>query len=230
MSYGLKSWVMIQDEDVPGVVYAGVDVVDGHPRIVQLYIDGRGEPIQAGALRRFPLGAYEQLIATMTDSAGTPFTFHGASWNGPNLSMLAARNYVETGDEYHGRHCPTCSAPLKRDEARAKSAGREEAITDWVALERMARQGDIEQPPMPPDRFPATDHEPVRLAAPEHGLTDEFLQDVGRAYQAAVEQRKPPATAIAEASGVSVRTAQSWIYKARKRGIMPPAAKKGRIV
>ncbi len=229
ISYGFKSWVKIQDDDVPGVVYAGVDVVDGHPRIVQLYIDGRGEPIQAGALRRLPLGAYEQLIATMTDSEGNPFTFHGASSNGPNLSLLAAHNYVTNGDEYRGRHCPTCSAPLKRDEIRAKSAGREEAITDWVVLERMARLGKIPQPKMPRERS-AEDAEPIRLSAPEHGLTDEFLVDVARAYRAAVEQRLSPAKALAEVAGVERRTVESWVYKARKRGLMAPAVKKGRIV
>ena len=200
INYGFKSWVQLQDDDLPGVVYAGVDDVDGQPRIVQLYIDGRGEPIQAGALRRFPLAALEQVVANMT------------------------------GDDYHGRHCPTCSAPLKRDERRAKSAGREEAITDWVVLERMARLGKIPQTKMPRDRWASQQPEPIRLSAPENGLTDEFLQDVARAYNAAIEQRLSPATTLAEVAGVNRRTVESWVYKARKRGIMPPAVKKGRIV
>lgn len=228
LSNGFHSWVKIQDDDLPGVAYAGVDVVDGQPRIVQLYIDGRGEPIQAGAMRSFPLAAIEQLVATMTDGDGNLLPIPGTQ-NGPNLSLLAAVGYATTGTQFKGRRCPTCSAPLKGTERRAKSVGREEAITDWTELEQLARFGEIPQPRMPRDKV-AAEAEPIRLSAPEHGLTYEFLQDVGRAYRAAVEQRLPPAKTLAEVAGVERRTVESWVYKARKRGIMAPAVKKGRIV
>lgn len=62
------------------------------------------------------------------------------------------------------------------------------------------------------------------------GLTDALLSDVGRVYAWAVANRMPPAKAIAEQAGVSQRTAQAWIYKARNRKLMPPARSKGRIV
>lgn len=222
------SWVQIQDDDIPGVVYVGLDLVDGQPRITQLYIDGRGEPIQPGALRRFPLSAIEQLVATWTDDAGNLLPMPGTK-RGPNLSLLAARRYNGVGSEYRGRDCPTCSAPLKGRENRPEALGREEAITDWTKLEWLARFGTLPQPKMPREQAPH-EPEPIRLSAPEHGLTDEFLQDVGRAYRAAVAQRMPPAKTLGEIAGVDRRTVESWVYKARKRGIMEPAVKKGRIV
>lgn len=84
---------------------------------------------------------------------------------------------------------------------------------------------------LPSDRESTPSVEPdFALAAPQDGLTDSFLADVGKAYRVAVQRRTPPATELARQAGVSVRTAQSWIYKARKRGLMPPATHRGRIV
>lgn len=227
IEYGFRGWVKIHDDDLPGVVYAGLDVVDGQPRIVQLYIDGRGEPIQAGALRRFPLAALEQWVASMADSDGSPLPLP-VSHNGPNLSLLAAVGHSTNFGSYKGRHCPTCSAPIRWEASRTRD-GREEAIADWTELEWLARFGKIPQPSMPKDRD-AAEVKPIRLSAPEHGLTDEFLVDVARAYRAAVEQRLSPAKTLAEVAGVERRTVESWVYKARKRGLMAPAVKKGRIV
>lgn len=73
--------------------------------------------------------------------------------------------------------------------------------------------------------------EPLTLTYdPAEGLTDRFLTEVAKVYGWAIRQRKPPATEMARQVGVSVRTAQSWISKARKRGLLPPATRKGRTV
>ncbi len=68
------------------------------------------------------------------------------------------------------------------------------------------------------------------LAAPVDGLTDAFLGDVARSYGWAVAHGRPPAKELARQAGVSQRTVQAWVYKARKRGLMAPAKTRGRIV
>ena len=61
-------------------------------------------------------------------------------------------------------------------------------------------------------------------------LTDEFFRDVYRAYLHALRTNTSPAKHIAaEAGGVEQKTAESWIYKARKKGVMPPPPRKGRL-
>lgn len=71
------------------------------------------------------------------------------------------------------------------------------------------------------DTAPPT-HVP-QVSAPQGRITDEFLEDVATAYRWHVAAKNSPAPAIAEGSGVPVRTVHRWIYEARKRGILPPA-------
>jgi hypothetical protein len=61
------------------------------------------------------------------------------------------------------------------------------------------------------------------LRAPEGRLTDDFLQDVARAYRWYTDAKQAPAPAIAEQAGVPVRRVHRWVSDARKRGILPPA-------
>lgn len=78
--------------------------------------------------------------------------------------------------------------------------------------------------------IPRDELEPMTLDYdPGASLSDDFLQSVARVYSWSVRERRPPAKEIAAQAGVSQRTAQSWIYKARKRGLMPPAPHRGRI-
>lgn len=209
---GNGGWHVLEgDLGLPGVVYARIQEVDERFRVTELYIDGRGVPIQAEALRRLPLGALEQLASAV------PTAFERLSVPGPDLSRLAAYFGTTFGKAAH-----------------------------WVADSMRAQYADsgVEQAPMPGSgavRRPADeDVEPVVLLAPPgaDGLTDAFLQDVSRAYSSAVSRGEPPATAIAKQlhahgypdSVATRRLVESWIYKARKRGVMPPASRPGRVV
>ena len=197
------------DLGLPGVTFFRVQEVDDSLRVTELYIDGRGQPIQAGALRRLPLAALEQMAAAM------PTAFERLQVAGPDMSRLAAYFATTFGKARH-----------------------------WVADSWRAQYADsgVSQAPMPGEskvKRPTEDQpQEVRLAPPVVGLTDAFLADVGRAYEIAVARRRPPATAIAEQlpgydpnnPTPTRRLVESWIYKARSRGIMPPAARKGRIV
>jgi hypothetical protein len=191
---GNGGWHEVEgDLGLPGRVYFRVQPVDEALRITELYLDGRGEPLQSVA--RFPLGGLEQLASQASRER--------MQVAGPDLSRLAAYFAATFGKARH-----------------------------WVADSWRAQYADsgVPQAPMPKPRRQAEAEAEIRLAAPEEGLTETFLRDLAMAYEQAVQQRRPPASAIAEATGYPRRTVESWIYKARKRGIMPPAARKGRVV
>ena len=59
------------------------------------------------------------------------------------------------------------------------------------------------------------------------GLSDDFLRRVANAYTAACLRHEAPCKAIGRDVGVSYRSAQRWVYEARKRGIMRHARAKG---
>jgi hypothetical protein len=208
------------DFQLPGRVYVRVQDIDGVDRITEVYIDGRGEPIQPGGLRRFPLAVAEQQLSGLTEGRrGTP---------GPDLSRLATFIATVWGTgAYAGRHCETCSAPLQSIQGQS-------ALVNWPALSWYAQFPDNDIPQVP-------EHKLVRTTSPSapevklsyesgQALTDAFLTDVARAYEAAIARGLPPAVAIAEQVRVEQKTVQSWIYKARKRGLVPPPKSRGRIV
>lgn len=231
VTVGNGGWVEVEGLELPGRVYARFQEVDGQVRMTELYVDGDGKPIQAGAVRRLPVTAIEQGLSDDDYLKAT------SGVAGPDLSRLAA-SYTTTFASsprtggYKGRHCEHCDAPLRgREGWAARHGDREQAVTDWVELSWLAQYGGgVPLPKYRTRRAKSVEPEELKLSAPEDGLTDAFLADVARAYRLAVERRLPPATALAEASGANVRTVQSWVYKARKRGIMPAAVKRGRIV
>jgi hypothetical protein len=245
---GSGGWAEIYGDDLglPGRVYVRFTKVGERFRISELYVDGRGEPIQPGSLRRFAIGTVEDWLGReewLESRSGTV---------GVDLSRLAS-HYVEDSPlgsgGYAGRTCECCGAPLKGDERwrsrhaevaeRAGREYREQAITDWVELSQLAQLAPLfKQEGLPEIRQSSepsrrrrrlqAEPEPIILAHPVNGLTDAFLQDVAAAHRAALGQgRTDPAVAIAEAlgEGAQVRTVHSWIYKARKRGFLPPARK-----
>jgi hypothetical protein len=227
---GMGGWVEVEETEagelgLPGRLYVRLARTGETVRITEVYIDGDNEPIAPGAARRLPLAFIEQNAA-----AGIGSELDAV---GPDLSRLATTYGVIIPGDYEGRRCSECSAPLKGDQARAEALGREEALTDWLALSWYSQLPDsgIPQPARVrrPRRAKSKLEEP-RLSAPTDGLTDQFLGDVAEAYRRAVKLRQPPAKTLAALAGVDARTVHSWVYKARKRGIMPPAAKRGRIV
>lgn len=225
VSGGQGGWLEVRETEagelgLPGRTYLRIEAIDGCPRVTELYVDGRGEPIQSRALRRFPLSAIE------TFASGDFWT----AWRlrdraGPDLSRLATTISTTWSRGYFsGRHCDACGAPLRGGSGRS--------ISNWLALSYLSQV--TKSVPRPAPFAPHTPEPELlkepRLEPPQDGLTDAFLSDVTRAYDQAILLRRPPAKAIAHLANVTDRTAQSWIYKARKRRIMPPAAKRGRIV
>lgn len=232
MSFGNDGWRRVPgaDLDLPGAVYVRVQAVEGVLRVTELYIDGGGQPIQSGAVRRLPLTALE-LLAGTDEPNGVP---------GPDLSLLASNFGLSLGDLlWDGGECPrcpSCDGVVKPDppwiEDEFLTEGRKHwSITDWVVLSLLSQypRANVSRPRRGrADRVRPAETE-VKIAPPEEGLTDAFLLDVARNWQAAVNDRRAPAKAIAESAGVSPRTVQGWVRKARQRGLMPPATKRGRI-
>jgi hypothetical protein len=72
-------------------------------------------------------------------------------------------------------------------------------------------------------------HDPPIDWSKGQAITDEFLRSVGGAYDAAIQRGESPAKSIAEATGASQKTVQSWVYQGRRRGVIAPAQGKGRI-
>lgn len=198
---------------MPGRVYVRMQEVDGRLRMTELYIDGRGTPIPPSALRRFPVQMLEQWVASWFDTELGSLSIPRSKMPGPDLSRLAA---------YFGGS----RKALRRN------------TTNWVVDSFLAQEDGNErmQAPYPKDLVTITDEDdaegwPVELSLPPDGrLTDEFLHDVAVAYEAAIRQRLPPANELAKAANVSPRTVHRWVYTARKRGVMPPATTRGRIV
>lgn len=56
----------------------------------------------------------------------------------------------------------------------------------------------------------------ARLSPPTAGLDDAFLQNVARAYIAAVARGERPNKSLAEQTQTPVRTVERWVYLARK--------------
>ena len=213
-------WRLEAEEDLPGPLYLRLTLVDGQPRVTELYLDGGGQPVTAGALRSIPLAALEQSTSGHEASKSSDTI-------GPDLSTLASYFSTAFGSQvYAGRHCESCSAPLR--------GSQDVALTDWVAMSWLAQNALVTEVPAPAKKAkPRRQAQPLprpRLHAPTAGLTDEFLRDVARAYRAAVDRRMAPAKTLAELAGVEVKTVNSWCYKARKRGLMPAATQRGRIV
>lgn len=92
-----------------------------------------------------------------------------------------------------------------------------------AAIEQAFPHGHLEQKkPGEPPPFVLT---PQSSAG---GLTDEFLQDVAKAYLDALARGLRPNVALAEQTGSPKRTVEQWVYFARKRGLLEPT-RPGRV-
>lgn len=214
---GNGGWYLAQGSDLglPGRLYFRLHEVDGSLRLTELYLDGRGAPVTAGPLRRLPIAVLERGATAMAD--GSDLSRAKLTSPGPDLSRLAAYFSTTFGKAKH----------WVADSMRAQQRGSGIPQVPYPHEAGRKRPLTLERRLDPP---PADDEKP-RLGAPEDGrLTDEFLRDVARAYDAAVARREPPANALAALAGVSPRTVHRWVYTARKRGLMAPATSRGRIV
>jgi hypothetical protein len=200
---GNGGWFRVDGLDsLPGVAYFRIQEVDGRLRITELYLDGRGEPIPPAGVRSLPVLALEQWAASIvaTSDAARARLSHV----GPDLSRLAAHFSTTFGKARH-----------------------------WVADSFKAQMEGfgVPQAPMPREHRKPAQLPPLALDSPPNGrLTDAFLGDVRRAYEASIARGLSPANTLATLASVSPKTIHSWVAKARDRGIMPPAERTGRIV
>lgn len=154
----------------------------------------------------------------------------GVPLSASSLRRLPLAALAELADDPHGLTVP--GPDLSRLAAHFTSWWHSGVTSSWVAdsLGAQVKGSGVPQVPMPRERPAQAPVPEPRLDAPADGLTDEFLHDVARAYAAAVAHRRPPGKALAALAGVSDRTVHRWVLTARKRGIIPPAASRGRIV
>jgi hypothetical protein len=203
LAQGNGGWYRVTGVGFPGPVYFRIqDIGDGRRRMTELYIDGRGAPITAGALRGFPIQWLTHRAAEMTARADR------SGIAGPDISRLAAHFASMWTAGARARH-------WVRDSFEAQMPG-----------------SSVTQARMPKERLDEDDenYATVSIESPADGrLTDEFLRDVAAAYKLAINRREPPAKTIAAAAHVSDRTVHRWVYTARKRGLMEPAKSRGRI-
>jgi hypothetical protein len=100
---------------------------------------------------------------------------------------------------------------------------RHDWVRDSFEVQAGARPVKVERRPKTPTR-PTIQ----RLSRPFDGITEDFLRHVAVAYARAVEDGLSPAIELAAQADVPVRTVHRWVYIARQRGVMPPAAR-GRV-
>ena len=190
-------WCRIENwQGLPGPLYVRFQGIDGLPRVTELYLDGRSNPISSGDLKRINIAALEEAMG------GDVIRNPRIDVPGPDLSTLASY-YATTWNR---------------------------KIKHWVAQAFFAQIENSGVESVPPKRSRLTERPAPSLKAPENGLTDGFLSDVGRVYKSAVSRHESPIAALVEQSGAPKRTVERWVYQARKRGLMDPATRRGRII
>jgi hypothetical protein len=112
-----------------------------------------------------------------------------------------------------------------------------------ISAQALSRPDLLSMPGPPPDQLDAVVRRLVprrprkragldtgaRLAPPNAGLTDDFLRSVADAYMAAIARGESPNKALAKQIGhQKSRTAERWVYLARKKGYLP-AARRGAV-
>lgn len=210
-SIGNDGWVAVDDVGLPGPLYVRVaPQPDGRLRLVELYLDASqsGSPLAGDDLRQLPIGRIEGLVNDNADAVRARLGLPA-----PDLSTLASYYGYTFGD-----------------------LGREIESRDWVGLS-FACQFDQDAYAEPLSELPsfarpskqARAWDGVRevesdfrlTSGPADGLTDAFLNDVRRAYAAALARGERPNVSIAEQTGAPLKTVQRWVWIARQRGIMP---------
>jgi 8-oxo-dGTP pyrophosphatase MutT (NUDIX family) len=198
VSYGNGGWVRVDHSYLPGPLYlrfAADDEGRWHTR--ELYLEGEDRHIEAADLRRLPLTALETVI--LADD-GSSMIAAKATIPGPDLATLAS--YFASSFGSVGEHHWV-----------AESLWAQLPDGENLRVSRLQERSPVVRPDVPP------------LAAPEEGLTDDFLRHVAAAYVAAVTAGLNPAPELARQTGRPARTVHRWIYIARQRGLLPPAGR-----
>jgi hypothetical protein len=228
VSYGYGGWVRVDGFGLPGPLYVRFAPDDQERwRVIELYIDGDGQPLSTAMLRHIRIDQLEALVPSygnLPKLSGIP---------GPDLHRLAAFYVTRFGPAmYDGHHCDNCGGPLKGSRVRRQD-GRPVALQHWVAESWLAQYEDsgIRQiEPREPRQWRDPQSEELPVIEPPAGrrMTDDFLQTVAHAYALAVAKGLPPAPTIGARTNTSNRTVHKWIRTARQRGIMPPGTR-GRV-
>lgn len=171
--------------------------VDGRVRIVELQLDGGGQPVAGSALRQLPISAMERV-------AGSVIRADGPKPDGQTLEVMWSLEDLR-------RILSDAPVPQWSD---AALPGPPPIVLFGRANDQLTY---------------VMKHDPPLDWSKGQVLTDAFLHSVGGAYDAAIQRGESPAKSIAEATGASQKTVQSWVYQGRKKGVIAPAQGKGRI-
>jgi hypothetical protein len=210
---GNSGWCLVTgDTGLPGRTYVRVTEHEGTLRVTEVYIDGEGEPIEPGQLRRLGLQSIED-TARYLASHDPELHRHSEATAGPDLSRLATYFSTTFGVRENGQ---PARLHWVADSMHAQVRGSKVPQAPRIPLPSKAEKVALDEPRLDPREG--------------HQLTDEYLLKVAEAYTAAVAKRMPPAKTLAPMAGVDEKTIHSWVAKARKRGLMPPARRTGRVV
>lgn len=195
MGFGNGGWIRVDDPELPGPLFARLrpDQKDGRWIVTETYIDGRGRPVTGDMLRRLDIATIEALANADANTLRAR-----AGYSAVQLSEAASYYAYSVGNSRR--------RDWARDMLLSQLPGNEIA-----QVQRREDKGDPMYADVPP------------LRAPENGLTDDFLREVARAYNASLNRKeRSPAQSLATQAGVPVRTVHRWIYTARQRRIMEP--------
>jgi hypothetical protein len=214
-AWGYGGWVGIDDLGLPGLLYVRVaKSPDGRLRIGELYLDASASEagVRQQDLRALPLAGIEAFLNEDENAAEILINIDEP---GPDLSTLASyfRTRIVNMPEDAGEATWVAQSLVAQLDSRWRPG----------YVRRVRRQSWAFKAPA------VTQDREFRLSrnAAEGGLTDDFLRDVSRAYAAAVMRGERPNKSLGTQTGHVPATAAKWVYTARRRGIMPPASKKG---
>lgn len=212
-SFGNAGWVGVDGLGLPGPLYVRArQDRTGRLRVRELYLDASANenaPITGNDLRQLPLSRVEALINAYSDAV-----LGRAHSVGPDLSTLAtyyATSFANYERQIEERNWVVLNFANQFDPEIVDRLPEFERVQPKTREWRDVRSADLDF------RLPSS--------GPADGLTDEFLQDVARAYAAAVARGERPNVAMARQTGYPLKSVQRWVYTARQRGIMPRGSK-----
>jgi hypothetical protein len=194
--FGNGGWILVEHEELPGPLYLRLrQDADGRWVTTELYLDARGGPITAAALRELPISSIEAAVQANERSR---IELDDRS-RVVAVDLSTAASYYATT---FGRQADHWVADMLRAQVPGSEVPKPSRRKSGIELQR---------PEVPPLRRP-----------PDGRLTDDFLRQVARSYDAALRRGARPAIALADEADVPAQTIRRWVYLARKRGIMPP--------
>ncbi len=218
---GRGGWVRVEVDAVPGPLWLRLSRDGDRWFVSEFYLDGRGCELTAGMLRAlagFPAAVVGALIDGGAD--GRRFA-EQAREPGPDLSLLASYALAPELRRWAPRLVRLGQAGWALDSLRAQiPAQRQRELFGEV----------VDRAPAFPDPALTTEDDTTPCPPPPVvGRIDEpFLRAVAAYYRWAVGNRLRPGPEIARACDVSLRTAQNWVYLARKSGVLAPT-RPGRV-